>query len=158
MTGTYEALRRMMEPLERRLRAMAMRATVTLVDDSTDLQEIQVERLEGEVLDGCERVGQYGLASNPPVGTQAVVIQIGSNADHQVVIGVDDASRPHPLESGQTVVYDDAGTQVRLLGNGQLVLVASAAVTLVAPTVAVSGNLIVTGNVTINGTLNGHAP
>jgi phage baseplate assembly protein V len=154
----YEGLRRLIDPLERRVRALVMRATVTRVDDGEDLQQLQVSRLEGEVLEGCERVGQYGLTSVPPAGAEAIVVQIGSNADHQVILGVDDKSRPHPLQPGQTVLYDGAGTRVILFANGNVGIVASGTVTIQAPSVALSGNLFVAGDVTIAGSLNGHTP
>lgn len=153
-----EAMRRALDPLSRRVRSLIMRATVTRVNDSGDLQEIQISRLEDEVLEGCERVGQYGLTSVPPIGAAAIVAQIGSNADHQVILGIDDKSRPHPLEPGQTVLYDGAGTRVILFANGNLGIVASGTVTIQAPSMVLSGDLFVAGSVTIMGTLNGHTP
>ncbi|KAL6953375.1 hypothetical protein U1Q18_052069 [Sarracenia purpurea var. burkii] len=61
-----EELKRFVGPLERRIRSMLMRATVTGVDDSHDIQQIQVERLQGETIDECDRVGEYGFTSVPP--------------------------------------------------------------------------------------------
>lgn len=142
-----------------------MRATVRRVNDSSALQRIQVSRLEGEVFDDCERVGQYGLSSNPPVGSEAIVVQIGASPDHHVVIGVDDGSRPKSLPAGATVLYDESGTKVYLRGDGSLQVQCSGALTISAASVAItagsvslSGNLAVAGNVTIGGLLNGHTP
>ena len=157
-------LKRAIGPLERRVRTMLMRATLTGVDDAHDLQQMQVTRLEGEVLEECERVGQYGLASVPPLGAEVIVGQIGGNADHQVVLGVDDRSRPHPLTPGQTVIYDASGTKITLDAGGNLIITASGILMITAPTinlfgdVEITGNLGVSHNVTIAGTLNGHAP
>ena len=157
-------LRRFIDPLSRRIRSMLMRATLNSVDDTQDLQVIQVTRLAGEVIDECERVGQYGLTSVPPVGAECIVAQMSSNADHQVILGVDDHSRPHPLTPGQTVIYDSAGTTIKLDASGNVVIVAGTNVIISAPgffidgNATIEGNITITGNVTVLGTLNGHAP
>ena len=148
-----------------------MRATLTGVDDSKDLQVLQVNRLAGETIDGCERIGQYGLTSNPPIGAECIVAQVSSNADHQVILGVDDKSRPHPLLPGETVLYSAAGTTVKLDSAGNIeitcsgaVIINSSALTVQASTMVLDGDLTVTGtsllngNVIMGGTLNGHTP
>lgn len=145
---TIEHLKRVIGPLERRVKTMLMRATLTAVDDSQDLQQMQVSRLEDEVLEGCERVGQYGIASNPPLGSEVIIGQIGSNADHQVVLGVDDSSRPHPIPLGSTVIYDAAGTLITLDGVGRLHIVSTLQVTVDSPIVTITSAIV-----TINGTL-----
>jgi len=172
---TLDHIRRIVGPIDRRLRSLFMRATVTGVDDSKDLQLIQVARLDEEVLEGCERVGQYGFTSVPPDGAEALIAQVGGNADHQVVVGVDDRSRPHPLATGQVVVYDAAGTKITLDAAGNITIDCTGVVTVNCSAMSVGGvltaddtlvghggallnTLHVTGNVVIDGTLNGHAP
>lgn len=168
---SFDQLKRAIEPLGRRLRSMLMRATVSGVDDTGDLQQLQVTRLEGETWDECERVGEYGFTSSPPIGAEAIVIQIGGNSDHMVILGVDDLSRPHPLDSGQTVLYDGANSRVFLDAAGNVVITASGRVQIAASTllvqanstrfmgdVQIDGDLTVGRNVQIGGTLNGHAP
>lgn len=157
-------LKRFLGPMERRLRTMLMRGTLTAVDDGHDLQRMQVVRLEGEVLDDCERVGQYGLASFPLIGSEVIIGQIGSNSDHQVVLGVEDKSRAHPLTEGQTCIYDSAGTKILLDGVGNLTITSAGSVTINASTVilnnptTMNGDLSVNGDVHISGHLNGHTP
>ena len=149
-------LKRVIGPLERRVRSMLMRGTLAATDDSQDLQQLQVTRLEGETLDGCERIGQYGFTSFAPNGSEVVIAQIGSNPDHQVILGVDDKSRPHPLTAGQVAIYDGAGTKIVLYADGSIRIIAGGTVTieggsiyLAGPT-TINGNLHVTGNVAID--------
>lgn len=146
----------MMESVGRALRTLIMRGTLKRTDDSKGLQQMQVSRLEGEVLE-CERVGQWGLTSVPPSGSEVVIVQIGSSPDHHVILGVDDSGRPHPNDPGSTMLYDGQGSKVFLAGDGSIQINASI-VYINAGTVVLSGNLVVEGSVNIGGLLNGHAP
>lgn len=140
---------RVLSPLANRIKLMLMRGTLERVDDSGDLQNHQVSVLSEDVIDECERVGQYGLTSNPPRGSAVVLGAVGGHRSHVVILGVDDRSRPHPLPPGATCIYDSAGTQLYLSADGNLLVSCSGTVTIDAPEVHF------TGNVTIDGTLNG---
>lgn len=148
---------RALDNMARRVRSILMRGILQRVDDSKELQQMQVSRLEGEVLDECDRVGQWGFNSVPPAGAEVVIVQIGGNADHHVILGVDDSGRPR-LGPGETAIYDAHGSKVHVANDGSVVIVASGYVNIVAGTVTVSGNLVIDGNVTIGGLLNGHTP
>jgi phage gp45-like len=54
-------IRKMLEPIERRIRLFLGRATIGLMDDSAGVQRVQMTVFEGEVIDQVERVGEYGL-------------------------------------------------------------------------------------------------
>jgi phage baseplate assembly protein V len=147
---SVEQLRRVLGPIERRVRTMLMRGTLLRVDDAQDLQQMQVSRLEGETLEECERVGQYGFSSHPVRGSEVMIAQVGSNSDHHVIVGVDDRSRPR-LTAGQAVVYDASGTKIVLDAGGNVMIHCAGSVT-------ITGDLHIEGNATIAGTLNGHSP
>ena len=53
MISTFNSLS---QELRRRVYLMVGRAVLTVVDDSTGLQTVQVEALRGEVIDGAERM------------------------------------------------------------------------------------------------------
>ncbi len=57
------AIRRLTNPMRRRLRLLVSRAVGRLVDPSTLLQTLQLELLRGELLDGVEHVEGYGLGT-----------------------------------------------------------------------------------------------
>jgi hypothetical protein len=61
-----------------------------VVDDSGDQQKIQVIIREGgpigETIDKVRRVGHYGLAYNPPEGSEVVVLFVGGHRSSGVAI------------------------------------------------------------------------
>jgi phage gp45-like len=80
---------------------------------------VQVKLLAGEVRDGLERVQQYGFSSVPPVGSEAVVIFVGGNRGHGVVIGTEARGQRHAGQAAGTVaVYDGAGHVIVLTPSG----------------------------------------
>ncbi len=105
-----------------RVRNMLARAIVTMVDDARGLQSLQVELLADEAQDGVERFGQYGLASNPPAGSEALAASIGGLRGHMVVIAVENRQfRLKNLRPGEVALYDDQGQAVHLTRDGIVV-------------------------------------
>lgn len=135
-------LTRLLRPFSVRLANMIGRATVTSVDDARQVQDLQVELLEGEVRDEVERFGEYGFTSVPPKDSEAVVIFVGGRRDHGLAIGVEDRRyRLKNLQPGEVGVYDMTGTRIVLKANGDLEIVPS------------SGKAKLTGDLEITGTL-----
>ncbi len=120
MTSLRNTVLRLLEPLRNRVAGMVARAVVNLVDDSKRMQELQLQLLAGELIDGAERVQNYGLTSKPfpPSGdraAEAVVLFVGGGRDHPLVVAVDDRRhRPKDLADGESTLYDDQGTRVHL--------------------------------------------
>lgn len=110
---------RLLSPLARRIRLLAGRAVVSLIDDATKLQGLQVELLEGEVRDQVERFQQYGLTSVPLPGAEGLYLSLNGSRDHGVVISVDDRRyRLVGLAGGEVAIYDDQGQKVHLTRDG----------------------------------------
>ncbi|MEX2630035.1 MAG: phage baseplate assembly protein V [Tistlia sp.] len=100
-------------PMRRRLGAMVRRAVLELIDDESALQRLQATALAGETLDGLERVQQYGFTSHPHPGAAAIVLALGGNSAHSVVIAVDDRRyRLAGLAQGEVALYDDQGQKL----------------------------------------------
>ena len=90
------------------LRSILGRATITRVDDASELQTLQVS-LSGEVLDDVPRVQNYGFTSVPMPGSKAALIMNGGRRDSAVAVACDDPShRPH-LKDGEVAVYTHEG-------------------------------------------------
>lgn len=103
---TIDEMRRFIAPLARRVMLTVSRGTLGGVDDSTDLQRSQVTLLAGETRDGVERVQPFGFSSVPLPGADCLVICVGGNRDHPVVVNVDDRrSRPTGLQAGEVCIY-----------------------------------------------------
>ncbi|MDO8933774.1 MAG: phage baseplate assembly protein V [Rhodocyclaceae bacterium] len=110
---------KMLAPLVRRLRLMASRAVLQLLNDATGIQVVQVKLLDGEVSDGVERFQDYGFTGNAPAGAEGVMLSLGADRAHGVVVVLDHrAFRLKALETGEVAVYDDQGQKVHLTRDG----------------------------------------
>lgn len=113
----------MIERLARRVLMSLARALVTTVNDVGGVQMMQVKLNELETRDNTPRVPEFGLASNPPVGSDAVVVFLGGDRSNAVVLGtVHQPSRPRGLASGETMVYSQDGKHIYLTASGGIVV------------------------------------
>lgn len=118
MTLAYQ-VKKIVDPLYRRVMLMVSRGVVSLVKDSLKLQGLQVDLLDSETTDDIERFQEYGFSSVPLAGAECVVVHIGGNRDHGLVIAVDDRSkRPKNGEPGDSVMYGSTdGILIRIRGG-----------------------------------------
>ena len=125
------------------LRTMLMvrRGKITLVNDAGVIQKLQLPPSGLETRDNLDRMCEYGLASNPPEGTDALILNIGGDPSNGAVVGTNhQATRPTGLQPGETQIYNGpAGTSV-YLANGEIVINAN------GQPVAVNGATTVTIN------------
>lgn len=87
MSETMADINRALEPLRRRLRMIASRAVLKMMSDPFTAQ---IKGLAGESRDAAEIFQQYGFRSSPQDGAEGVLLSLGGNRDHTVVICVDD--------------------------------------------------------------------
>ena len=106
MIRSFERLSR---ELRRRVMLMVGRAVLTVVNDETGLQLVQVEGLRGEVIDAAERFQIYGLTSHPLPGADALVLSVGGIRQHPVVLIDDRRHRVKELEEGEVCIYTERG-------------------------------------------------
>lgn len=107
-------IKRLLAPLDRRMRAMISRGVITRLDDSKKLQSLQVSGIGDEVLDRVERVGEYGFASQPSLGSEVIVISPLGIRSLAVVVAVEDRTkRPTDLQEGDCALYTHDGVLVR---------------------------------------------
>jgi phage gp45-like len=113
-----DQLARFIAPLSRRVRGMVARGVLTLVEDAGGVQRVQA-KVGAQTLDGLDRPQMYGFSSHPPAGGEVVVVFVGGNRDHGVIVGEGDrAHRPQASQPGSVVVYDGAGHSVTLSPGG----------------------------------------
>ena len=115
MIRTFERLSR---ELRRRVMLMIGRAVLTVVNDGTGLQTVQVEGLRGEVIDAAERLQLYGITSHPLPGADALVMAVGGVRQHPVVLIDDRRHRVTGLAEGEVCIYtdeDESGNMHRIL-------------------------------------------
>lgn len=112
-------MRQMLEPIARRVMLVIGRASVHGTNDAKKRQTMQLMLLAGEAKENVERVQNYGFSSVPLAGAQAVVVCIGGNRDHPIVVAADDPRyRKHGLQAGEVAVYSRWGDYILLKESG----------------------------------------
>lgn len=110
------------------------RGVLTLVKAAGAVQLVQVDGLAGEQLQDAELFQHYGLTSNPPPGTMAVVVPVGGKTSHGIVIATEHGSyRLKNLASGEVAIYTDEGDSI-VLKRGRLIEVTTQTLRVNAPT------------------------
>ena len=104
-------------PLANRVANSIARAVISLVDDTKQMQSLQIAVLADEALDDAERLQQYGFTSVPLTGAEVVAVFPNGDHGHALVIATDDRRhRPTDGDAGDVTIYNSAGAQVRLRG------------------------------------------
>jgi phage baseplate assembly protein V len=133
------AFHKFVAPLKRGLQLMVGRAVIKAVADDPRMQTAQLELLDGEVRDGVEVFQHYGFSSVPLAESEAIVVSVGGNRDHGIVVAHGDRrSRPTGLEAGDVAVYHNEGHLIVLKANGLIEMTAATQVRITAPTLEVT--------------------
>ncbi|KVO95568.1 baseplate assembly protein [Burkholderia ubonensis] len=149
-----------LERVARRVLLSLARALVTTVNDAGGVQMMQVKLNPLETRDNTPRPVEFGLTSNPPIGSDAFVVFLGGDRSNGVVLGtVHQPSRPKNLAPGETMLYSQDGKYIYVTASGGIVVEAkgqsvtvndattvtinaSSAVVMNTPTLKVSGDII----------------
>ncbi|HVB67988.1 MAG TPA: phage baseplate assembly protein [Acetobacteraceae bacterium] len=134
-----------MERLLARLHGIVGNGLLNLVTDTAGVQTAQVQLSPNDIRDNVPVAYHFGFSAAPPAGSNAVVVSLGGEATTTIVIATGNAgSRPKNLTAGQVAVYDASGSILTLTGDGNATLKLSNA----SGTLALTGNLTVTGDIT----------
>lgn len=88
----------------------AFRGVLTRVNSVPAVQLVQVDGVAGEQLQDNELMQHYGFTSNPPPGTMVVVLPVGGNTAHGIIIACEHGSyRLKGLQPGETAIYNQWG-------------------------------------------------
>ncbi len=122
MDGLYSALRRFTSGLETRIKLLARRCILSAILDDNPVQTVSVKLFRGEERTGVERIQEYGFSSVPREGAQAIVLFLGGECSHPVVIATDDRRyRPTGQAPGDSMMYTDkdreAGHRIHLVSG-----------------------------------------
>ncbi|WP_321865730.1 phage baseplate assembly protein domain-containing protein [Paraburkholderia tropica] len=108
--------------LARRVLLALARGTISLVDDTQSVQKLQVRVNALELIPDVPRVAEYGLTSNPPSGTLAVIGFKNGDRNDGIVIATSNAKyRMTGLATGEVAIHDDKGQSVYLSAAGIVV-------------------------------------
>jgi len=127
------AVAKLIAPLKRKVSLMVGRAVLKAVDDSKKVQTVKAALLSDEVSEDVERYQEYGFSSVPFAESEAVVVFVGGNRAHGIVVATDDrARRPKNLTEGDVVLYTDKGVRLKLDTTADEVLLGSSPANFVA--------------------------
>lgn len=114
-----EAIHKLTEDMRGKVRLMVGRAILAAIGDDGPIQTAQARLLADETHDDMERVQEYGFTSVPLPGAEAVVVFVGGNRDHGLIVATDDRRyRKKALQPGDVAVYDHRGQYVILHQGG----------------------------------------
>lgn len=131
----------------------SFRATLTRSGRAGPIIVIQAEALAGEKV-AAELMQHYGFASAPRPGADMIVIPVGGNSNHSVVVASEDARYRIDLEDGEAAIYSDEGDKVHLkrgrvieIVTEQLNINAAKGVAITTPELTTTGNISANGDI-----------
>lgn len=139
------------------------RAVISNKNGTLPMRTLQTTHLYAEVRDDVEHFEPYGFTSEPFADAEALTVSLDGERSHTIAAVVTDRRyRPINLADGEVCVFDDLGRKVYLARDGIVVdgvsspvtIRTSATVEIDAPTVHMTGNLDVDGNITAKGEVN----
>ena len=99
----------------------AFRGKVARVQAGGSVQKIQVEGLDGETVQDLEHAENFGFTSNPPAGSDCVVVPLGGKTSHGIIVTTTNgAYRITGLSDGETAVYNADGAKM-VLKKGRVI-------------------------------------
>ncbi|EGJ50257.1 phage baseplate assembly protein V [Desulfocurvibacter africanus] len=115
MDSLVRSVSRLVAPIKRRVELMVARGVLSLVSEGGRLQYVQARLSASETRDNIERFEEYGIASVPLPGCEAVLVFVGGDRGHGLCIGSNDRRyRPTDLQPGETCIYTHEGDRVHL--------------------------------------------
>lgn len=94
---------------------LAFRGRLTRVKSDLSIQQVQLKGLAGEQLQDAEFFQHFGFTSCPPAGTQCIVLPMGGQTSHAIIIATENgAYRIQNLASGEVAIYSSEGAYVHI--------------------------------------------
>lgn len=130
-----------MKRLWQRVTNMFAHGTVTAVNDAGGVQKMQLQLGYMETRDNTPVLQHFGLASTPPIGSDAVLVFFSGDRSQGVVVGTNNQGvRPVGQGPGEATIYNAFGMTIALTAAGIVINTNGIPATLV-------GDLHVTGAV-----------
>ena len=99
----------------------AFRGRLSATQTGNTLATTQVQGLAGETRQEVEQMQQFGFTSHAPAGSEVIVLPLGGDTTHGIVIASEHGSfRLKNLQGGEVAVYDQSGSSV-VLRQGRLI-------------------------------------
>jgi phage baseplate assembly protein V len=135
----------MSDPIFRRLQLLFAQGKAALVGHD----KVQARVLTDEILPNISRVEPYGFSYRPKAGSQTYLLFPAGDRTHGVAIVVGDRQYNMQLQEGEVALHDDKGNHVHLKRGGEILVNATAKITLKAPQIVLDGEVSATQSVTV---------
>lgn len=139
----------MIDRLAAMLRSAVTRAKITT--SSLGLRTIaQVTGLANETKQSVEVLHPFGWFANPAAGADVVLLQVMGSRDHLVALGGDALNQSEACAQGEFGAKHSSGAFVRFTNDGRITLQDPSGSQVILQnngTVAITGNLLVTGDI-----------
>lgn len=93
---------------------LAFRGRLTRVKSGLSIQQVQLKGLAGEQLQDAELFQHFGFTSCPPAGTQCIVLPIGGQTSHAIIIATENGAYRLQVASGEMAIYSEEGAFVHI--------------------------------------------
>lgn len=93
----------------------AFRGRLTRVNSKLNIQQVQANGLAGENIQNAQLFQHFGFTSNPPAGTQCIMLPVGGQTSHSIIIATENENyRITALQSGEVAIYSSEGAFVAI--------------------------------------------
>jgi phage baseplate assembly protein V len=116
---SLDVIRKGTEKLKNKIELMVGRCVLKAAS-AAGLMSMQIDALEGETIDGAERVENYGLAGHPPGGAEGVMVSAGGTRDHVLIVAMEDRGLRPDLSDGEVKVYSKFEQVIHLDKEGNI--------------------------------------
>ena len=140
-------------PLLRKLRLLAQRAVLVQSKYIEGVRVMQVRLPGGAALGDVEHLEPFGFTSAPPKGSEAIVLSLGGNTSHSLVLLCGHRRYKMQIAEGEAALYNQHGDFVHIKDNREIEVESAVKVSLNAPKTECTGDLNVLGKTTLQDTL-----
>lgn len=127
---------------------MVARAVLRVVNNAGGLQALHIALLQDETRDNCERFQEFGFDSTPLPDAEVVVVFVGGQRDHPLVVACDDRRYRLKSNAGGSTMYDASGNFIHIKNDGTIEINSATRVDITCPLVRMTGDLEVEGDIT----------
>lgn len=141
-------IREVKRHIERALNSIRLgfRGKLTRNNSASPIQLAQAAGLADELLQNVELMQQYGYTSNPPSGSECIVLPLGGRTGHGIIIATEHGTyRLKNLKPGEVALYSDEGDSI-VLKRGRIIEVTTQTFRINAATAIELNAPIITGN------------
>jgi phage baseplate assembly protein V len=127
---------------------LAFRAVLTALTTGGPVALLQADAMAGETLQDNEMMQHYGFTSAPPAGTMCIVLPIGGQTAHGVIVATEHATyRVKNLAGGEVCLYthlnaNAEGHRIHFKADGSIEVAAKNITVKASETARIEGDVV----------------